>query len=333
MKTKIDVMMLAAGLGTRMRPHTDRMPKPAIPFLNIPLVFYPLYLINENFQINNLVVNLHHLPDIVKNTLHASKVPIRNQHFSYEQPLILGSGGGLGHAKKYFAESNDILLTNSDEVILPENPHFLREALIQHKKNNALATLIVMDHHLVGSQFGGVWVDKNQTVQGFGKTAPTQTLSGLHFLGLQFLSNRIFNYIPENIESNILYDVLTKAIAQGELVQVFKIDALWFETGNPVDFLSASRECLNILTNPQINQHSYLKKQVDEQANSTLFIAKDKVTLVSKNSESNRLNLQGYVVIGANSKTDHNITIKNSVIADNIRLDSESLIENKLITF
>lgn len=335
MKAQMDVMMLAAGLGTRLRPHTEHLPKPAIPFLNIPLVYFPLHLIHKNFDIQKLVTNLHHLPEIVQTTIEQCPIPVNKKCFSHEEKTILGSGGGLGFAKKYFQNSEDLLLTNSDELILPEDAHFLRKALIEHKKTNALATLIVMDHHLVGSQFGGVWINNSNKVLGFGKSAPNTNKDaiGMHFLGMQFLSKRVFDYIPENKESNILYDVLSAAIQSNELVQIYKINALWFETGNEKDYLNATRECLNVLSNPTHQQHLLLKEYINCYANSNFSKTDNCISLISKSTKLENINMTGNVVVGQNLKSDQRLEIKNSVIGNDIKISSMIEIENSLITF
>ncbi|RYZ68331.1 MAG: mannose-1-phosphate guanyltransferase, partial [Proteobacteria bacterium] len=91
----MNVMLLAAGEGTRLRPHTLIRPKPTIPFLNLPLAAYPLSLL-EDMRVDRLVVNTFHLPtkvvDLFINLNHGA----RKLHFSHEINQIMGSGGGLG---------------------------------------------------------------------------------------------------------------------------------------------------------------------------------------------------------------------------------------------
>jgi NDP-sugar pyrophosphorylase family protein len=62
----MNVMLLAAGEGTRLRPYTLEKPKPCIPFLSVPLAFYSLSLLSE-INVHNLVTNVFHLPDQVQN--------------------------------------------------------------------------------------------------------------------------------------------------------------------------------------------------------------------------------------------------------------------------
>ncbi|MEK6556075.1 MAG: sugar phosphate nucleotidyltransferase, partial [Bdellovibrionota bacterium] len=91
-------MILTAGLGTRFRPHTDKLAKPALPFLNIPLMGYSLFHL-ESLGIKDLVLNLHHLPQTIRavaaqcttqGSLSSNSNPPYKIHFSDETSMILG---------------------------------------------------------------------------------------------------------------------------------------------------------------------------------------------------------------------------------------------------
>src|SRR6187402_2717354 len=94
-------MILCAGLGTRLRPHTEKLAKPAIPFLNIPLLGYSLFHL-ETLGLSTLVANTHHLPETVKKAaLFATVGSKYKTFFTEEQPEILSSGGGIWRAEQY----------------------------------------------------------------------------------------------------------------------------------------------------------------------------------------------------------------------------------------
>ena len=117
---------------------------------------------------------------------------------------------------------------------------------------------MTIKHPEVGKKFGGLWLEdtaessqENTKVKCFSKT-PIANCKGLHFVGIMILNDRIENYFFSDAtkEENILYDTLTKAMAMGEEVHAFNIDAEWFETGNPEDFLAATKKCKNALSIP-----------------------------------------------------------------------------------
>ena len=104
-------MVLAAGLGQRMRPLTLLRAKPVLPVLGRPLVAHTLERL-ARAGIRDVVVNLHHLPDTVTSALGTGKrfgLRIRYAH----EPRILGTGGGPRAVRELF-ESGPVMLVNGD---------------------------------------------------------------------------------------------------------------------------------------------------------------------------------------------------------------------------
>lgn len=317
----MNVMLLAAGEGTRLRPYTTILPKPAIPFLTVPLAAHALSFLG-NLEIRNLVVNTYHLPHKIHELFHTLPHKAQALHFSDEVGQILGSGGGLGNARHHFAGGGDFIMMNADEVILPQQAHILAKALEQHKKSGALATLMVMDHHGVGTQFGGVWTDSKNKVLGFGKSAITGSHKGWHFVGVQILSDKVFNYIPMNQESNILYDALTKGIEMGDLVEVFPFDCAWFETGNPKDFMQASEHCFHFMNSSEdsfqkIALTQTLKRFAPERI--SFKVQGDAHLVLSESAKiSPSAHLQGLIVCGKNSAIKSHCKLKNVIAGSDV---------------
>lgn len=252
------VMMLAAGLGTRLRPVTNTWAKPAVPFLNVPLLFWSLEFVRE-LRIDRIVANLHHLPETIQRLGPQIKTTGTELVFSLETEAPLGSGGGLWHARNEFIGEENFLIANADEVILPLQKDTLKRLQQKHDETDAIATLLTMRRPGIGTKFGGVWVDHSGKVLGFGfdkdQTRFPQAVDGLHYVGVMLLNRRIFKYLPEG-ESNILYEAVTKAIAAGETVSLQTEDLVWVETGSAADFLSATDEILTLIS-PQAPDTSH----------------------------------------------------------------------------
>lgn len=234
-------MILAAGLGTRLKPLTDTVPKAAIPLLGVPLGYWPLFHLLKA-GVTDLVVNTHYLPEKVVSLFETVRPNLKGLNFTLEKPEILESGGGIGFAKKFLLDdsSESFWVANGDEVYLPQSPNLFSDLKHFHDKSSNIATLLVVEHPEVGSKFGGVWCDSEMRVQGFGKTPPTSGLKGYHYTGFQVLSQKVFDYIPEGA-SNIFYDVLVKAILNHEPIFAYKGDGVWFETGNVEDLKKATQ--------------------------------------------------------------------------------------------
>lgn len=320
-------MLLAAGEGTRFRPHTSILPKPALPLLNVPLGFYSFDFL-KNAGVESLVVNTFHLPDEIKRIYQSQQIfPVE---FSAETEKILGSGGGLANAEQFFRNQKNFFLLNADEVLITQNSNLFSDLMKHHLHNQALSTLMVIDHPEVGTKFGGVWVNSNEQVIGFGKNRPPNAVHGYHFLGVQALSHNVFQYLPENIESNILYDGLMKALQNNEVVQVFKTDCHWFETGNLTDYLSATRTILSHLEKK--NSEFELIRQFLEHMSpeSHLISINNCPAWIHSQSKITNSLVEDFLVLGKNSHV-LNSTLNGVVVDENQTLVSTNLIQGLIL--
>lgn len=329
----MNVMLLAAGEGTRLRPYTLAMPKPAIPFLNVPLAGHALRFLG-NTPLTKLVVNTFHLAPQVEALFHRLPHGAQEIFFSHETGAILGNGGGLGKAKAHFLGGGDFILMNADEVILPQDLNVLEKAVAHHKKNKALATLLVMAHHEAGSKFGAVWADTNNKVKTFGKERPATGEQPWHFIGVQILSEKIFEYIPAQGESNILYDCVAVGIQKGELVQTYQIECQWFETGNPPDFLAATRACADILFASDSPARNSLEQSFQNYLNSKVQIQKwqgadlmfSSEAIIDPSSE-----LKGFICVGEGSRIGANCRLENVVVGTGVQVPPGTQAANTLL--
>lgn len=239
-------LILTAGLGTRFRPQTEEQAKPALPFLNVPLMGYSLFHL-ESLELTDLALNLHHLPDTVRAAA-ASLTSGRKYklHFSDETHGILGSGGGIRHAEKFLRGSGNFLVCNGDEVLFFKQSEGFKKFFAEHTASGAIATLLTTDHPEVGTHLKGLRVDQNQNITEF--SVKEKGLA--HFTGVFAFSDRVFDYMPKSGDFHIFKDVLTRAIERGEKVKAHHVkDMLWLETGDEAGYIASTATALKELTN------------------------------------------------------------------------------------
>lgn len=238
--------IFAAGLGTRLKPITEKHPKPTIPLFGIPMGYYILPYLDQ-VEIIQYIANTFHLPDqihkLYKNTN-------KNFKFSDEVEFIKGSAGGLKQAETMISSRTPIIVANADEIFFTKENDFLAKALKQHIEKKSLATLIVTEHPEAGQKFGGIWCD-GKKVKHIGKNPTQKNLIPWHFIGLQILSPDVLKLIEPNKELNIFYDVLIHQLDKND-VSIYPIAADWYETGNYADYLLAKSEI-----SKKINQIEY----------------------------------------------------------------------------
>lgn len=139
----MNAFILAAGLGTRLKPLTDSMPKALVPLNGVPLLQLQL----EKFKaagIHDVVVNIHHFGDQIIDFLHANNNFGMNILISDEREQLLETGGGLRKAVSLFRQ-----LPNPDAPVLVHNVDILSNldfsVLAQHSSSESLATLVVSE--------------------------------------------------------------------------------------------------------------------------------------------------------------------------------------------
>ncbi len=247
----MNLMMLTAGLGTRLRPLTLHLPKPAVPLLNVPLLRYSLTPL-EKLGLQNVVFNTHHLPEQLKASVGLEPVGASRVIFSDEQPNILGSGGGIRQAEASLRGLGAFWVANGDSVFFPTPMGAFAELQRHHEDQYPLATLLCTTHPQVGKSLPAVWVDLLGQVQGFGLQPPNgrHDVFAWHFTGFQILSDEVFRLIPAAGAPNIFYDVLLPALSQGHSVQAVCVDGTWLETGSYQDYLNSTLTLLKLYSCP-----------------------------------------------------------------------------------
>lgn len=329
----MNLFLLAAGEGTRLRPYTLTHPKPAIPFLNVPLAYYSLSFAQELMP-SRVIVNTFHLPQKIEEVFSKDNLSrvgwSQPVHFSSEGDKIRGNGGALAFCRTHSPGAlnihNDTLLMNGDEITIPKDPLVLQKAYMEHLKEQNLATLITMNHPDAGGKFGAVWTHPNSNrVIGFGKQSPQPGLRPNHYVGAMFLSPRIFDYLNyDDRESNILYDDVLHAMNEGEKVQTYPIDCFWHETGNPQDYLAATNYYLSLyestLSLRNLIENYAPDPQQFIQHGSTRILKSQSVKLTASTA------VEGFAVIHA--PVQDGTYIKDSVI---FSTSNEKRIENQII--
>ncbi len=314
-------MILAAGEGTRLRPHTSHTPKPAIPFLNIPLMHYSLHLLDEELSPTQWIVNTFHLPEKIKAVSKQFEYKTKDLHFSDETKVgLLGSAGGISHAQDLLTDEGSFVVCNGDEIIIPFENGVLKKAFEHHQRAENLMTIVCMKHPLVGVQFNGVWVDQSSKVLGFGKTPPTSGAvhQGLHYIGVLFLSQKIFSYIPKGVNSNIFYEVAMGGLEKGERIEAVPIDCHWFETGNVTDFVHASGQAVELLK----TGNEFLKNLTSRRAPKSKI--KDLCFQDASVQIATGSRIVNFSVLGRNVTVPAGAILNGCVIGHNVKLKSES---------
>jgi len=186
-------MLLAAGLGTRLRPLTDLLPKPIVPVANRPLAAFAMEHLARS-GVRKIVANTHQAPELVERTLKTARPEGVELRFSRETTL-LGTGGGLRKARDLFDDpQSSVIVMNADTLFSPD----LRKACAEHLARGAVATMILRRCE-DPEPFGAIGIDREGWVRSLLAVPEDERVRGtLMFTGVHILAPEAFSAMPES---------------------------------------------------------------------------------------------------------------------------------------
>ena len=234
-------MILAAGLGTRLRPLTNDRPKALVEVGGRTLLEITISRLRE-FGASEVIINAHHFAEKVADYLKSKQNFGMRIEVSREE-VLLDTGGGLKKASWFFADSDDpFILHNVDAISTVDLARMIRF----HAEQKALATLAVQQREtsryllfdengqLCGRKAGK---EKTQEVAG-----PSMQSNALAFSGIHVISPRIFSLMNEEGIFSIV-DCYLRLAKQGENVVGFRADQYyWRDLGRPENVAQAERD-------------------------------------------------------------------------------------------
>lgn len=225
-------LIFAAGLGTRLRPLTNTIPKALVKLSGKPLLEHVIKKMQAE-GINDFIINVHHFADKIIDFLKANNNFGANITISDETDMILETGGGLKKTAGYFSDNENFIVYNVD---IYSDINF-RQLLEYHTNNKSLATLVMQkresDRRLVFDENN--YLCKWENIKtGEIKLArkPVGELKSLAFCGIHVINSKIFKLITEKGNFSIieLYLRLTKE----HKIQSFEYNfSYWFDLGKP----------------------------------------------------------------------------------------------------
>ncbi len=238
-------MILAAGLGTRLRPLTDKRPKALVEIAGRTMVEITLSRLRA-FGVREVIINVHHFADMVVEYLKTNDNFGMRVEISREG-VLLDTGGGLKKAAWFFLEDSKrveepFILHNVDVISTID----LRRMLQFHAENQALATLAVQDREttryllfdeelrLCGRRTGSD--QKSEIVR------PSRQVQALAFSGIHVISPRLLPMMSEEGAFSII-DTYLRIAGQGEKIAAFRADEYyWRDLGRPENVTQAAED-------------------------------------------------------------------------------------------
>ncbi len=219
-------MILAAGLGTRLRPLTDSLPKPLLPIAGRPLIVWSLLLLRR-YGITEVIVNLHHLGHLIEKELgDGARLGMR---VSYSrEPVLLGTGGGMKHAASFF-QGEAFFVLNGDTLADLD----LGAMIARHRTSGAVATLALRDDPDV-DRWGAVDTDAEGRVLAItGRGRPRQDGMSIRrmFAGIHVIEPKVLEDLPAGQPSSII-GAYVRRLERGALISGYELKGYWSDIGS-----------------------------------------------------------------------------------------------------
>ncbi|HET6695828.1 MAG TPA: nucleotidyltransferase family protein, partial [Gaiellaceae bacterium] len=218
-------MVMAAGLGTRLRPLTDFLPKPMMPVANRPVLHHLLNLLRRH-DVSEVGVNLHAFPEMIQRYFGDGAALDMSILWSHE-PELLGTAGGTKKLQDYWGDEA-ILITSGDGL----HDVDITALLGHHQRTGALATLTVKPVS-DPSSYGVVILDRDTRVRGFQeKPRRDEARSDLANCGIYVIEPELLERIPSDTFYDFGEDVWPSLVAASEEVYAYTTMAYWNDVGD-----------------------------------------------------------------------------------------------------
>ncbi len=297
--------VLAAGLGTRLAPLTDHTPKPLIPVLNIPSLYYTFFLLKQA-GITEIICNIHHHGDAIRRAIESSELSGLTITFS-EESVILGTGGGLKKCE-HLLDDDNFILVNSDIITDID----FTELMQQHKSSGRGGTLTLFETpDAVSIGYVGV---EGGLVKDFRNLRHTGLYSSFIYTGAAVLSPEIFHFMKAEFSG--IVDTGFAGLIDNCGLSYYHHRGLWMDIGTMHNYWKANIE-------PNSGVRDLFEPMRRAIGHSPHSISPD--ALISPDATISNSVIGARCTIGAES------TITNSVLLPGVAIKPGSTIVNAII--
>jgi len=292
-------MILAAGLGTRLRPLTLGRPKVLMPVQNRPLLHW-LFDYLRDAGAEAVILNAHHLSDILAAHLasHDFGIPVQAR----VESSLLGTGGGIRNVADFW-DDRPFVVMNGDILSAID----LQGVIRGHLQRQAVATLVLTDE----ARFNQVQVGADGRIVHFKDGRPDASLA---FTGIQVVSPEVLDVIPTQGASSII-QAYERLIAAGRRVMAHVVrDEYWRELGEVARYLAVHQEFSRLERAPIPGLQAGPGAIVHPSARM-----------------GKRVRLAGTVCIGAGCDLADGAAVQDSILWDHVRMRPGCSVQNSII--
>jgi mannose-1-phosphate guanylyltransferase len=322
----VKAIVLAAGVGSRLEPLTNQVPKPMVPIANRPVMEHIVELLRQH-GITQVASNLHYLPDKISGYFgDGSKFGIH--WLGRVEKELSGDAGGVRSCRDFLNDGTFIvlmgdLLTDAD----------LTEVVRTHKAKGALASIAIKQVEDV-SHFGVVLTDKNGFIVGFQeKPQPEEALSNYASTGIYILEPEVFKHIPAQGSFGFGRQLFPELVKQGLPVLGIPIDKYyWSDVGTIQQYRLSNFDALARHVHVRVPGSATAFGYVDEGASIDPGARIEGKLLLGKNSSiAAGVRIKGHVLIGDDCCVEANAELEDTIVWSQAKIGREAVLRNCVV--
>ena len=303
-------MVMAAGVGSRLDPLTQKIPKPLVPVLNKPVMDILLQKLKD-YGVEKVIANTHYLAEQIQNR-YSKNSPI-DIHFDYiHEETLSGTAGGVKKCEFFFDDVEDFIIVSADGL----HDADLDKIVKSHKESGCIATMAIsaVDHAEV-CHFGVVVPTKEHYVLEFQeKPSIEEAKSNYINTGIYVFNKRIFDFIPKGEKYDFAKNVFPRLLEAGEKINTYRIYSYWSDIGTIEQYIQSNIDALN-------------KKVLIKDPN--IIRKYDSVYVIGENTKlPEDISLLNNVVIGKNCTIGKNVKMENVILWDNVTVADNVTLKN-----
>ena len=304
-------MVMAAGVGSRLDPLTQYVPKPLVPVLNRPVMDILLEKL-KICGITKVVANTYYLAEKIEER-YSKNCPV-NIEFVHEKELS-GTAGGVKKCQYFFSDCENFLVVSADGF----HDADLCRIIAAHEESGCIATMAVMPVDIEEvSKYGVVVTNSDFSVSEFQEKPPvSEAKSNCINTGIYVFNRRIFDYIPPNTKYDFAQNVFPALLKAGEKINTYKIYNYWSDIGTLSQYLQSNKDAL--MRKVMVSGVDIINKY-----NAKYVVGEN--TILPEN-----VKIYDACIIGSNCKIGENATLRNVILWDCVEVAENVCLENVVV--
>jgi len=322
-RRRMDVVILAGGFGTRLRPLTETRPKPIIPIANVPMVEHIIGRLPRKV-ISKVILAVNYKREFLEEYFADHDYPFEIVCITEDKPL--GTGGAIKNVESHI--EGDILVFNGDVVSSVD----IEKMLKHHKEKGGIGTLALWEVE-DPTAYGVVGLDEEDRISSFQeKPKAEEAVSNLINAGTYILNHSILDYMEPGRKTSIEREVFASGNVLERGLYGFRFAGYWEDAGTPAKLLNAQKMVLRAhWDGDQLNMRGRETMMVGEHTQMDMATKLFRPLVIGEDCVLRGGIVGPWVSMGENVSLGTQCRIENAILLDKVKLGKRVYIKDSII--